>query len=429
MKEKDIIRRYQKQVAESKETAPFDLWPEISQKLDVEEIWDNVSANLDKDKRKKLIWIYASWAAVFFGVAFLGSLFFVELSNKTRQERELASEQPVDISPQIEDVDTIGDSVNMPKSAVSDDSMQTRLSEEPSFALQAAIESTKNDHEIFSANGMDKRSQELIVQPFTETTLMLAMHDGFEPEYIDFIQLEPIPVSFPAINTDFSPIGSFDKPEGGLLALSGAQGLSFGLTTAIKNTWLFNQETFDGFNVNVPGETNLKFFPDLGVNIRYHFSPQWAFETSAFFSSKTGQSYNQFIYGRFTQKEIALNYMQIELHASRKSKRTFNNNSKVIQPRTSVGIYLAKLNSASETIAGEREKVIYRYNGNDYGFILGQDFDINLGNNLSLSPGLMLKWGLQNVYSGEANIPASLKATFNRSIEFRLSVDYNLNRK
>lgn len=428
MKQKDLIERYKKQAAESKETAPFDLWPEISRKLDVEEIWDNVSARLDREEKKKPILMWASWAAVLVGVIFLGSLFFIDLNNKNRSDRQLASGQPIGV-PTITEVDeAIVEQEDILKIQAPADTTITNRIEEPFSTLPAFGESSKRDHISFDSSAFENRRPDGDDGFFAASQIFTNGQSQPENEYLDLIQLAQIPVDLPIILNTTMSLQLPEQADDIFFALNGSQSLSFGFTSALKNTWLFNQETMDGFDVNVPGKTNLKFFPDLGVNVKYRFLPQWAVEMGAFFSSRTGQSYNQFIYGRFTQKEIALNYMQFELMGSRVGRRSLAYNSKVIQPRISAGIYLAKLNTASETIGGEREKVIDRYNNNDFGFILGQDFDISLGDNLTLSPGLRLKWGMKNVYAGEAYIPASLKPTYNRSIEFRISLDYHLDR-
>jgi len=425
---KDLIERYKKQAAASKETAPFDLWPDISRKLDVEEIWDNVSSRLDREEKKKPLWMWASWAAVLVGVIFLGSLFFIDLNNKSRSDRQLAGGQASGL-PTITETDEASDEQgDIIKIQAPEDSVITIREAAPSSSLLAVDEGSKMDHNSFDSPAFENRRPDRDGDLFAASQIFADGKNQIETEYLELIQLAQIPVDVPNIFNRTMSLHLPEQVDDIFFALDGgSQNLSFGLTTALKNTWLFNQETIDGFDVNVPGKTNLKFFPDLGLNVRYRFMPQWAFELGAFFSSRTGQSYNQFIYGRFTQKEIALNYMQFELLGSRVGKRSLAYNSKVIQPRTSAGIYLAKLNTASETIGGEREKVIDRYNNNDFGFILGQDFDINLGDNLTLSPGLRLKWGLKNVYAGEAFIPASLKETYNRSIEFRISLDYHLN--
>ncbi len=427
MNQKDLIERYKKQAAESKETAPFDLWPDISRKLDVEEIWDNVSARLDREEKKKPLWMWASWAAVLVGVMFLGSLFFIDLNNKSRLDRQLTDGQPNSL-PAISKTDVASDDLeDILKIQPPADSVITIREAVPSSALLAVDEGSKMDHIFFDSSAIAKRKPDRADDLFAASQIFSNGNNQIETEYLDLIQLAQIPVDLPNILNKTMSLQLPEQANDIFFALNGSQDLSFGLTTAIKNTWLFNQETIDGFNVYVPGKTNLKFFPDLGLNVRYRFFSQWAFEVGAFFSSRTGQSYNQFIYGRFTQKEIALNYMQFELLGSRVGKRPLAYNLKLIQPRTSAGIYLAKLNTASETIGGEREKVTDRYNNNDFGFILGQDFDISLGDNLTLSPGFRLKWGLKNVYAGEAYIPASLKETYNRSIEFRISIDYHLN--
>jgi hypothetical protein len=77
------------------------------------------------------------------------------------------------------------------------------------------------------------------------------------------------------------------------------------------------------------------------------------------FSSSAGQSYEQYIYGRYSQREIALNYFHAEVLAGFNHRKRWIVRSNAISHSTSLGFYYAMLNTARENIAGEKQ--IYPY--------------------------------------------------------------------
>jgi hypothetical protein len=208
---------------------------------------------------------------------------------------------------------------------------------------------------------------------------------------------------------------------------AGTSVLALGFTTAMKNTWLFNHETFQGFEPGSGSTTRMQIYPDVAVNLRYLMSERWKMESSLSFSSSAGQSYEQYIYGRYSQREIALKYFHVELLAGYNHRKRWVVRSNTISHSSSMGIYYGVLNGANESIAGKKEDISMLYRKNDYGIVTGHNLNIPIFGNLLFSPGINITWGLPNIYQGQYTLP-SLKRTHNRSIELRFSLYYNFSR-
>jgi hypothetical protein len=203
---------------------------------------------------------------------------------------------------------------------------------------------------------------------------------------------------------------------------------SLGITTAIKNTWLINNETFEGFDRLNHNRTDLKFYPDIGINMHYQHTQRWGLETGLFFSSSTGQTYRQYIHGKYTHRSISLNYLQFELMASHTTGNRLFQNTGSVRLKSMLGLYTSVMNSATEIIENDQFDVKPLYAGLDYGLVLGQYLQWQPARRIVFSPGVHVKWGLTDIYQGETNLPLNFSNTYNRSIEFRLNVYYTLGR-
>ena len=198
--------------------------------------------------------------------------------------------------------------------------------------------------------------------------------------------------------------------------------LSFGFITSFKNTWLLNQETFDGLKSETLGTTEFVVFPDAGLSLDYSLNNKWLLQADAFLFSNTGQGYFDYIYGHYSRKKIVLRYSSLGISAKYKSGSERS-------PRSSVNLlaggYLSFLHGADQKINTDIESILAKYRKLDLGVRLGGEFELHLTEHLSLAPGLSLSLGLTNIYKGDEDIPGYLRRTHNGSIVFYLSFYYH----
>ncbi|MRS02934.1 hypothetical protein EG832_06880, partial [bacterium] len=77
---------------------------------------------------------------------------------------------------------------------------------------------------------------------------------------------------------------------------------SIGIALTEKNTWLLSQETINGLDRQDLSTTKATFLNDFGIILQYTANERWSFEGTTLLLSKTGQSYNQYIYGIYSSK-------------------------------------------------------------------------------------------------------------------------------
>jgi len=195
---------------------------------------------------------------------------------------------------------------------------------------------------------------------------------------------------------------------------------------SFKNTWLLNNETFEGLRPASLNRTRIVFFPDIGINLNYSINTNWQLQADAFFYSVTGQKYNKYESGHYISKEITLRYSTLAISARRRfpggawfpSGTTFG---------AQAGIYLSVLQQADLRKNLEIKDIGSQFQGFDIGLRLGGEIELPLTKNLSVAPGISLSLGFPNIYNDNDKIPGYLKRTRNGSEGFCFSFYYHFN--
>ncbi len=198
---------------------------------------------------------------------------------------------------------------------------------------------------------------------------------------------------------------------------------SVGLISAIKNTYLLNQKTIDGFKSDNSNESKIAFIPDFGANIKYAFNQKLLMDMNVFFSSASRQDYNEYLFGKYESTRVQLNYLLAEFSVKHNSSRSFLASEKIIR-RNVAGIYLGSLQDAKETVGSRTRNLTSQYSPLDYGVLAGQEFEIKSRSPLKFSAGITAKYGIANAFQGSEHTPADLHRTHNASIEFRMGISW-----
>ena len=426
MKENELIDLYRRQMANKKAAAPEGLWNDIARKLVVEEAWAGISDQLDKDTQKKGFWYVGRRAAAVAALISFGAL-SVWLLNRDVSESRMAEQTEISVPSLSDSESTESADEQQPLSGEA-------LSQSPVLAAlpvtveyeQAGIRSYKETEGIITPQqtssaveqfapalpGLTVAPKPLPIQTSTYGDAYSVLQAaGKTPTLIDVDDLNVFDGTLAdASSNNKNPFSSF----------------SLGITTAIKNTWLINNETVEGFNRLNHNRTDLKFYPDIGINLHYQHNSRWGLETGLFFSSSTGQAYRHYIHGKYSHRTISLNYMQWELMASHTSGTRMFRNPNAVSLKSVLGFYASAMNSATEIIGNDQFDVKSLYSGFDYGIVMGQYLQWNPARRIVFAPGIHVKWGLTDIYRGGTHLPLNFSNTYNRSIEFRLNFYYSL---
>jgi hypothetical protein len=457
MNEKDIIEFYRKQVDSLDEAPPEIAWEEISTRLDIEESWDNISAELDSvlpvnnDIGRNIVNenIYSSLKTTLL-ISSLVVCLLLFLSDNRRAgliSTKISAGYPVivpDDQPLLKSVDSeifSGSEKNVKTTKVIADSK--KVGEQLNLKTENTIKGTinYNSAETIQVSGSSiKGSEEGISAPKTfpvEQKVALQYYKSYSP---------PVPVVLthgqqilsppPVMQSTVSLIPRSGNTTGNISPGSGTshpgskinlKRFSIGISLSEKNTWLINQETFEGLDRQELNSTRARFQTDFGIILRYAISERWSLDGTSFFSSKTGQSYNQYLNGIYSTRIYELNYYSFEVNARYAIRRSpvFTN----IRSYPLTGVYISHLSSAYESIDNSQFNISRNYDPIDYGIILGYELEIPVFARFAVTPGIRIKCGIPNIFADQPGIPDDLHSTRIASFEFRLNLIFPLSNK
>lgn len=406
------IELYRQQLAQKQEKSPEGGWEAVQQSLDVDEVWKRVEANLSGSENTIILWPFVLRAvAVIAIIATIGMGTWMFTQRLSQKQIADANEPVVTeaLEPSIAEIlpPNFGEEalpINRVQLAVIDDvSMISDEELASEFVVNYLYTSGQKPVQL----NLQNRQLALVEQP----NLSAKDRHFSLPEQIANRLNIPVPTNLThSIIADDTFLGN---------------NLSLGLSLGVKNTWLFSNQTFlaiTGYNGH---RAKVSLIPDMAFNIRYQAAPRIELEAGLSFSSNIGQSYMQYIYGRFSRKDINLNYIHGEVLGNYLGRR-WAIGQNTVRLNTTFGFYFAGLNNAYEAIDGEIFDQVSYYQNIDYGLILGQGIDIEMTGNFTFSPGLRLTWGLHNIHKRVPDSPEFMWRTHNRSIELRFAVFYNL---
>jgi hypothetical protein len=412
MKEKDFIELYRNQVESRNETPPDSCWDEINTQLDIEETWDSVSMELDNVlpsnndftgalPDKKLV-TFSKLALLITPVL----LILLVILSDTRETQLISSE--------ISAIDSSEASITqiiIPISSTSISPESEQLAEEAEdISKGLPAQEPNNTSPPDAAVNVTNHSYISVKNDVITTGQPVLLPFVVKPSRIT------IPVSKTEEVTDNKSTGNGFSQAGGTFK---SNRFSIGISLTEKNTWLISQETIDGFDRQELGTTKVTFLNDFGIILRYTMNERWSFEGTCLLLSKTGQSYDEYIYGIYSSKIYELNYLSFEMSARYALRRSFNINR--VRSHFVGGAYISHLNKAYKTIDYSVSDISTDFDPIDYGVLLGYELEIKIIDHFAITPGIRIKCGIPNIFGDQPGIPDDLHSTRNASMEFRLN--------
>lgn len=197
--------------------------------------------------------------------------------------------------------------------------------------------------------------------------------------------------------------------------------LYIGSTGQLANTWLLNEKTLSGLEPSSLTSSDLSlgsyFGVFLGTNLAKKIDLQMDFNILA----QNNQVYHEYMDGHYVENKMKFNYSQLalSLRFSFFSKRVLRGEHGV-----NLGGYTGYLHNANQQIGSETIDLSSDYNELDYGIFMGYEYVFPVYQQLGLGTGFRVYYGLQNIYSGNKQIPAYLNKTNIASANLTLSLKY-----
>ena len=383
---------YKSLVDNSNLVPPEHVWDGIQDQLDIDMVWRRVDQSLAYHQKKKRAVLFAAAAVILLVAAVGGTLFYTPFSQ--RSEVALVVEQQ-------------GQPNSLPNSYIP----QPRTSiEKPLTSI-----TTSSSHQIVNPSFGTKRPKDDAKPKVKKQIDSIEVTHTIKPvSTLGFESMTPLA-------EDIDPNSFAPNSEKKIKRKKSKTNLVYaGFTGQLANTWLLSSKTFSAFRSDELTANDASFGKNLGVVVGANVSPRLGFKSEFHWISQNKQSYKEYINGKYVSNSFVLDYITLALHAKYLFKESHRSHYVLF------GAYFATMQNASQSIDGVRSEITDSYKSFDYGLQLGYEFPLSLPYGLTLSPGISVKYGLANIFSGSETIPSYLNRTQNASFSFSVSLTRNI---
>ncbi|MGJ3235632.1 hypothetical protein [Marivirga sp.] len=199
----------------------------------------------------------------------------------------------------------------------------------------------------------------------------------------------------------------------------------YGIGVSGNRTWLNDnrlKRASEGSRLyDAIATNNMSFKLNAGLEINQH----WAIQADINILGNIGQSYGEYINGRYRMGEVNVNYNGIQIGIKRNLPYILNGND-LIRKQIVAGGYVNHIYQVNQTenvfISNEINQFIISdtYKNYDAGIWAGIEMFYQLNESYQIGTSLHYKYGINNIYKGNSEIPAYLRET--NTSELSLSV-------
>ncbi|MBS0012279.1 MAG: PorT family protein [Bacteroidales bacterium] len=408
----NFLNWYKNKIESNELDPPGNTWDNIQDKLDIDSSWQAIDKHLDNRARFiSRLRVSAAASLLVLAMAGAGWLYFGgSYSGKQEAEPQIAEKENIiteDLEARTAEA-RAAEARPQEEVAVEEQPVGTQYAEASGMYADAGTEEEEAEVSISEALHTTSTTGEMTERP--EPLFIQTGRSGLD--------LADIPGTD---HLEINPAAGIMQGEKKGKARKAFRKLYAGSTGQLANTWLINQKTISGFKSTSLVTTNASFGSNFGIfagtNLLNNVDLQMDFNILA----RNTQDYNEYLNGHFVSNKLKLDYSQLAL-----SFRYY-----IISPRfmegehgVNVGAYMGYLHDAYQKINGETRYLSGNYSNVDYGLLLGYEYIFPLHGQLGLGTGFRAYYGLNNIYSGDENIPAYLNITNTASVNITLSLKY-----
>ncbi len=396
----ELEKWYREQIESNTEDPPEKVWEEVQNALDIDQVWSKVSHELQPAARKNQRTWLAVAASLLLLIAALGTLWYQTgmLREPGTADVSMAMESTaVEKLPAITGTQTALNIRNLPLLSITHRNRHSLLFENETSTASLPDSRLTNTTQLYAMLPKPGQIPASSLSSKTATPHTAPMHLTMNMDDEFFADDFLIPIA----------------DEGETLS----KDTYFGLSMQYANTWLRNEKTAAGLQNTSLVDTRPSFGKSFGVIIGHQLSESLDLKLGLDIISEKSQIYNEYINGQYVSTGIDMDYSKLALTAAYR----FAPNS---PHRTIAGVYAAYLNNAAQFIDGAGEGVTREYSKTDFGLIAGYEYIHQLGRHIQLGTGAYANYGLQNVFAGNEQLPASLNRTNLLSLHFGVTLGY-----
>lgn len=435
---------------------PKEIWENISNELDIEEVWEKVNLELRKKSRRKLILTNVSYLIIVLLLVGTGTLFFY-------YQTDLIEHPSITQYPDSYSNQTAFNKTNHSSHLEIDNIDKTTAGEKNKITSHLEVNNNADEKIVHHHNSVAAN------YPSQKATIVPEDFVNESPQHLNAKQKKnnkhflktTNPDLIASENTALSGYGiikqnisdSITIPNYPSFALSAIvplqvflpekkdSAVSFieltylpnntplkclviGTSFTFANSWLLNNDTYDGFNKNNLNQTNLSFGNAYAVLLGYDLSNKYTLQTEWSINNKQEQNYVRYNEGKQMQKKIEINYTHFNLLVKKKEMRFLFSNRIPISLNYIAGIQYGHIKSVSKTFNDKTRLITDRYRKNNYSLVFGVEYQFSVKQLFVISAGLRTDIGIRNIYAGNGIIPASFNRTYNSSIGLNIGINY-----
>ena len=427
-KERRITDWYKEKIEENLSSPPSEVWENIENELDIDQVWDRVSTQLDRIKLFSTIKRFTYYSAAVIVLFFILEYFFTNRYTHESLDQESLSQE---------------NGQERPKDAKQFNSDNTEMGPD---TITTDLKHIEKPPEIFGIREFKEIPLKVEITGMAAPSFMTDHQPG-EPGSQEIKSIErwtkadslltitPIETSNGGLLTESTDLNYILQPpyHQDLASAPAKSNLYFrgfylGISAQLGNTWLINSTTINGLKSNELTTTAPYFGKSFGLLTGKNLSEKFTLQFEGSIIDETGQKYHEYIHGKYVTRVLSLDYITFNIHL-RYSRSHLWAVKTPVSSNIIVGPYAGYLKSANEIIDAETENIKYHYENLDYGMIVGYEFDFHLKRGFLISTGLRFKIGLPNVYAGNELIPSTFNKTKTASINLLFGLKYYIPRK
>ena len=402
---------YKNRFGQFSEQPPAEVWDNISEELDLEEVWTQVDARLASSARYALLRrraarTIAALLIIGFSGVLLHSVFF-KPGDKVTAGNGHSSSGPFDA---LHKVKYFASENRQPADHAE------RTPEGPGKPGAVATNGRSSNSSGTLASG--KRATAKASYTVTPSASIIAN-----------VTVDELPMLAAALNTtrEHPAIGNEARelPDPGnpvVIYKPTSHGLSTGPYSAMNNTWLLNRTTLAGLRKNALYHTGLTFRSALGFSAVHDLKGKWGVQADAFITEQA-QNYHYYDEGFYTKKVTEIGYYRMNvLLRSRKTTRFFSTGlpaSRVLL----IGGNVKKLKTSEVYVNRPAKIPVVSYSSFDYGLQAGYEYELQVHRSVMLAAGVSADIGLNNINPSKTGQPRS-EGTYNAAIGANLGVRF-----
>jgi len=395
MENKDKFTEWYKQQIESNPyDPPESVWNNIHNDLDVDNVWQRISSQLQKEQRREFIPYLVAASAIL--------LFFLFYPFQNNQSYNLAENEINKNFPNIEAAIEQGKTISV-------DTEEGNAQGAGEFISSAF--NTLNTEDYFSAAGHPDENQ---ANERTTTAGNLTKLNNRSPGISKALSKPMLAAYQPKQPEKKDAQQEEEKSEPQFYA---------GVSGELGKSWLLSNKTIYSMTSSPFSSANPSDESTFGFNGGVRLSERWAVELGASFTGNKGQVYKEYTDGQLVTNQISLNYSSLNM----KGRYKFISKTKHLPVSHNLifGTYLGYLSNAFQKIESTSNNIKSDYRNYDLGLVIGYEIDAQILPDYTLSTGVQIDPGLMNIYKGTEELPASFNKTYNASIGINISIKRN----